>query len=179
MLEDIFSIYKVKQSPFELEKVNGTMRMQQDDPNKSFCTVWFQGFYFIIESRSINHKYAGQAGTKIFVYKILPSGDILLLDIFLMSRPILFQSSRKLCGSGLYELKYDASSKKYQREERIFFCPTGYSTDICYMIHFGHADKIYLRSLSTSRPRASQYDTSTINTGHGMSAMTIHGYFVG
>jgi hypothetical protein len=122
--EEGIDLYKVSQPPLELSKVP-----QSDNitivTDSFFCTVWFRGAHYVLVTRF---------GIGILVYKILPSGDIVLLEILEISRAIMHSARMELCASGLYELKYDSSTRAYERDERIFFCPRANWTNTCFII---------------------------------------------
>ena len=87
----------------------------------------------------------------------------------------MLSSRLELCASGLYELKYDSSTGNFEREERIFFCPIAHWTNRCFMISFGERGDLYLRRFEAS---IGFYQNTGDITGHGLSVMTVDGFFV-
>ena len=163
--EEGIDLYKVSQPPFELSKVQQSDSITIDT-DSFFCNVWFRGAQYVLVTRF---------GTGILVYKILPSGDVVLLETLEISRAIMHSARLELCASGLYELKYDSSTRNYERDERIFFCPRADWKSTCFMIYFGENGDLYLRRFGGL---VGAYQNKALIGGDGVSVMTVDGFFV-
>ena len=82
---------------------------------ESYCVVLFRGHFYVIESRYIH------IGTILTLYRISDDGNIEKLSEEYVRVSINF-SYAKICASGLYQ----------KDDERIMFCSTFESNDICH-----------------------------------------------
>ena len=111
------SIYKisVESNTVEFEK------LPLSTGDDSFCFVQFHGDYYVIQS-VYNHKF----GNKLILHKIDRFGNIKIISEEIVSSwiqmMINFYDKAKICGRGYYT----------QDEERIIFCSTYDTNDICF-----------------------------------------------